>query len=127
MDIYTHTCICIFVHILKYVYVYLYLYIDMYIYMYIYINIHISWTEDAASARYVYGVSMISSLLKILGLFCKRALQKRLHSAKTTYHCKEPTNPSQPIGKCRCINMYTHLDIFTIYFRQKTRQVLFAN
>ena len=72
--------------------------------MYIYINIHISWTEDAASARYVYGVSMISSLLKILGLFCKIALQKRLHSAKTTYHCKEPTNRSQPV-----VQMYQYV------------------
>jgi len=29
-----------------------------------------------------YGVASISRLLKIIGLFCKRALQKRLYSAK---------------------------------------------
>jgi len=40
---------------------------------------------------------MISRLLKILGLFCKRALQKRRYSAKETYDFKEPTNRSQPI------------------------------
>ena len=31
-----------------------------------------------------YGVATISSLLKILGLFCKRALLKRRYSAKET-------------------------------------------
>jgi len=36
----------------------------------------------------------ISTLLKIVGLFCKRALQKRLYSAKETYNFKEPTNRS---------------------------------
>jgi len=44
-----------------------------------------------------YGVATISRLLKILGLFCKRALQKRLYSAKETCSFKEPTNRSHPI------------------------------
>jgi len=34
----------------------------------------------------------VSRILKITGLFCKRALQKRLHFAKETYDFKEPTN-----------------------------------
>ena len=38
-----------------------------------------------------YGVSTIRRLLKMIGLFCKRALQKRLYSAKETYSFKEPT------------------------------------
>ena len=38
-----------------------------------------------------YGVATISRLLKIIGLFCKKALSKRIHSAKETYHFKEPT------------------------------------
>ena len=33
-----------------------------------------------------------------IGLFCKRALQKRRFSAKETYNCKEPTNRSHPIS-----------------------------
>ena len=37
---------------------------------------------------------MISRLLKIIGLFCKRALEKRRYSAKETYHLKEPTSRS---------------------------------
>jgi len=39
-----------------------------------------------------YGVATISRLLKIIGLFCKRVLYKRRHSAKETYNFKEPTN-----------------------------------
>ena len=35
-------------------------------------------------------VASISRPLKIIGLFCKRALQKRLYSAQETYNFKEP-------------------------------------
>ena len=45
-----------------------------------------------------YVVAMISRLLTIIGLFCKKALQKRLYSAKETYNFKEPTNGSHPIS-----------------------------
>jgi len=44
-----------------------------------------------------YEVATISRLLEITGLFCQRALLKRLYSAKETYNCKEPTNRSHPI------------------------------
>jgi len=45
-----------------------------------------------------YGVAAtISRLLKMIGLLCKRALQKSLYSAKETCHFKEPTNCSHPI------------------------------
>jgi len=40
----------------------------------------------------------MSRLLKIIGLFCKRALEKRLYSAKETYNLKEPTHRSHPIA-----------------------------
>ena len=49
-------------------------------------------------------MATISRLLKNLGLFCKRALQKRQYSAKETCDIqkrpvifKEPTNRSHPI------------------------------
>ena len=42
-------------------------------------------------------VATISRLLKIIGFFCKRALWKRLYSAKETCNCKELTNRSHPI------------------------------
>jgi len=44
-----------------------------------------------------YGLATISRLLQIIGLFCKRALSKRLHSAKETNDFKEPTHCSHPI------------------------------
>ena len=43
-------------------------------------------------------MATISRLLQFVGLFCKRALQKRLYSAKETCNFKEPTNRSHPIG-----------------------------
>jgi len=46
---------------------------------------------------YGYGVATIGRLLKIIGLFCERALQKRLYFAKETCNFKEPTNRSHPI------------------------------
>ena len=45
----------------------------------------------------VYGVAMTSRLLEIIGPFCKRALQKRMYSAKETYNFEEPTNRSHPV------------------------------
>ena len=45
-----------------------------------------------------YGVTIMSTLLKIIGLFCKRALWKRRYSAKETYNFKEPANRSHPIA-----------------------------
>ena len=44
-----------------------------------------------------YEVASISRLLRIVGLFCQRALSKRRYSAKETYNFKEPTNRSHPI------------------------------
>ena len=40
--------------------------------------------------------------LKIIGLFCKRALLKRRYSTKETYNFKEPTNRSHPICREMC-------------------------
>jgi len=39
----------------------------------------------------------VSRIDKIIGLFCKRALQKRLYSAKGTYNFIDPTDCSHPI------------------------------
>ena len=50
---------------------------------------------------HLHGVATISRLLKITGLSCKRALYKRLYSAKETYNFKEPTNRSHPICRYR--------------------------
>jgi len=49
-------------------------------------------------SSWCFRVAMISRLLKIIGLFCKKALRKRRHSARETYNFKEPTNRSHPIS-----------------------------
>jgi len=46
---------------------------------------------------YCINVAANCTKRKVIGLFCKRALQKRLYSAKETYHLKEPTNRSHRI------------------------------
>ena len=56
-----------------------------------------------------YGVASISRLIKIIALFCKRALWKRRFSAKETYNFKEPSNRSHPLA-CP-IHADVHLDI----------------
>ena len=48
--------------------------------MYIYMNIYTFSTSITSR----YGVATISRLLQMIGLFCKRALSKRLYSAKET-------------------------------------------
>ena len=47
-----------------------------------------------------YGVALVSRIDKIIGLFCKRALQKRQYSAKETYNFIDPTHRSHPIPEC---------------------------
>jgi len=44
-----------------------------------------------------YGVASTRRLLKIVGLFWKRTLQKRRYSAKETYDLIDPTDRSHPI------------------------------
>jgi len=53
--------------------------------------------EDRTNLR--YGVATISRMLKNIGLFCKRALQKRPVFCKETCTFKHPTHRSQPIQK----------------------------
>ena len=59
----------------------------LYIHMYIYIHL----------CYLCYGVATISRMLKNIGLFCKRALQKRPVFCKETCIFKHPTNRSHPI------------------------------
>ena len=58
----------------------------------------------------VYGVAMISRLLKIIGLFYKRALQKRPIFYIETYNSKEPTNRSHPIVRMFWIELQLWVD-----------------
>jgi len=54
-------------------------------------------TQRQRHSHRFYGVATISRLLRIIGLFCKRAVWKRRYSAKETYNFKEPNNRSHPI------------------------------
>ena len=55
-----------------------------------------------------YGVALVSRIDKSIGLFCKRALQKRQYSAKETYNLIDPTDRSHPI---QCITYDScHMD-----------------
>ena len=51
----------------------------------------------ALFSRKRYGVATISRMLKNIGLFCKRDLQKRPIFCKETYIFKHPTHRSHPI------------------------------
>jgi len=44
-----------------------------------------------------YGVASVSRIDKIIGLFCKRALEKRLYAAKEICNLTDPTDRSHPI------------------------------
>jgi len=46
-----------------------------------------------------YAVALVSSIDKIIGLFCKRAQEKRLYSAKETCNLIEPTNRSHSFAR----------------------------
>jgi len=79
--------------------------------------IYIAWLRDSficvtwyihvfyVTPSQAYGVASTSRLLKIIGLFCKRALYKRLYSTKETYNFKEPTNRSHPIARQCAVGM----------------------
>jgi len=44
----------------------------------------------------MYGVALVSRIDEILGLFCKRAILKRLYSAKESYNLINPVNVATP-------------------------------
>ena len=65
-----------------------------------------SWQTSHCKLRR-YGVASVSRIDKIIGRFCKRALQKRRYSGKVTYNLIDPTDCSHPIPVyIPIINMY---------------------
>jgi len=71
------------------------------------LNIHCMYIlYTLCITRVCYRVATISRLLKIMGLFCKRALKKRQYSASETYNFKEPTNRSHPITESRLFSNF---------------------
>ena len=63
--------------------------------------------------RMSYGVATISKPLKIVGLFCKRDLQKRPIFCKETCNFKEPTNRSHPMHRYKeHMSLHLYIDIY---------------
>ena len=69
--------ICIYIHTCTEPYTYIYICI------YIYIYVH-SRPASECNLGPSHGVALVSRIDKIIGVFCKRALQKRRYSAKET-------------------------------------------
>ena len=64
-----------------------------------YIQIFLNLCICVHSSLYTwYGEGTVSRIDKITCIFCKRVLQKRLHSAKETYNFIDPTDRSHPIS-----------------------------
>ena len=76
-----------------------------------------SHCEIVFVTRDTYGVASVCWIDKIIGLFCKRALLKRLYSAKETCNFIDPTNGSHPI--CAHIVIYTQESLSNIVLSQK--------
>ena len=123
--IYMYVCICIYMY--THIYIYMLTCIayvvkterDINVYTYIYTSKYFKYDllRERNAFRgtmrhdaHIYRVVMISRLLKIILLFCKRALSKRLYSANETYDLKEPTNRSRPGGIC--IRVHVHMYMY---------------
>jgi len=67
----------------------------------------------------IWGWLWLVGSIKIIGLFCKRALQKRRYSAKETYNFIDPTDRSHPIGNDYGVaKMHGYLKLL-VFFRNR--------
>jgi len=82
---------------------------------------------------YRYGVATISRMLKNIGLFCKRDLQKRPIFCKETYIFKHPTHRSHPIHHIHtnipqiCTNISTTTIHMPYLYRSATNIQIYSN
>ena len=98
------------------------------------LKLQVSFTKEpykrVISCHLVYqiqdGVATINRLLKIIGLFCKRALQKRPIFCKETYNCKEPTSRTHPTASWLLkIWFFSQSELSRVSLPQKSRLVSF--
>jgi len=68
-------------------------------------------TPPCVQQQHQYRVASNSRIDKIIGLFCKRDLKKRLYSAKLTYNFIDPTDRSHPIGFPTCAHDWKNRDV----------------
>jgi len=117
---------CIHMYITKYIYLHVYITTDIYTWLQdVYITMKLCLLQKrpvfwsilliVAAPLYVdtytYGVATISRMLQIIGLFCKRALQKRPVFCKETFIFKHPTHRSHPITT----NFLYNYEIYNFY------------
>ena len=136
--IYMHKCMYIYIYVHIYTYVYMHIYTYEYIHTQYthtihqhkfvsipynqkhmctppHTNIHVNTClrntyihTNKHTHTWHRGVAATSRLLKIICLFCKRALQKRRYSAKETYDFEQPTNRSHPINNMQDAPRFIH-------------------
>ena len=116
MYIYVYICICKCVHVYGCVCICVCACVHTHTHTYTH-SVHVIYVQSQR-AHHIYGVATVSRLFKRIGLFCKRALEKRRYSAKETYSFKEPTNRRHPIrevyitcrfwcwNRCICTGLY---------------------
>ena len=107
------------IHTYQYMYTYQYVSNIQWIFTYTYTRHICVHTYQCMSDKNTYGVATMSRLFKIIGLFRKRALQKRGYSAKETHYSKEPTNRSHPIPICAFGNVLRSLLIVATPYQYK--------
>ena len=73
---------------------------------------YIHMCANPSTELYTYGVATISRMLKNIGLFCKRDLQKRPIFCKETYIFKHPTHRSHPISHISTYTYFVNWDIY---------------
>ena len=103
---YIHILICTYI----YIYTHIYIYVCMYVYTYVYVCIYICICIYRHTYIHIYlkpryGVATMSRRLKIIGLFCKRALQKRHTYIYRTY------------GSCEVATMSRLLKIIGLFLQ----------
>ena len=114
LSVYTHTnlalSICLYIRTTYTHYVYTLrahtnLAISIYIYTNLAVSVSLSFVCVCCKWVSLYEVATISRMLKNIGLFCKRDLQKRPIFCKETYIFKHPTHRSHPICICNLSNI----------------------
>jgi len=97
-------CVCMNIYICVYIYIYICIYVREYTCIYIYTPLQ--------AVCPCYGVATISRLLEFIGLFCKKALYKRLYSTKETYNLRSLLIVATPYLRPQLhgtwIHVYTH-------------------
>jgi len=110
-------CICVFVCVCLNVWVWLSVSVCVFVCVWMHVGVgeYVCVCVSVGLHRLTHGVALVSKIDKIIGLFCKRALEKRRYSAKATYNFIDPINRSHPICiyVCERINIHTYMHVYS--------------